>query len=153
MKSLKYNFAVKKPTNEKYLASLWKLYNRNFRSSKWSKEHLLSFTKSPSVLYALESDRKVAGFVCGKPERQRRNRYLIAALLVRKEFRGKGCAGMLIKKVVKEVSEMKEFKSIAIHFRESNNLKDFYRKFGFKKHRITGSYSNGEKKHYMEITL
>lgn len=153
MKSLKCNFAVKKPTNEKYLILLWKLYNRNFRSSQWSKGHLLSFTKSPAILYALESDGKVAGFVCGKPSEKRKTQYLISALLVKKEFRGKGCAAALVEKAIKEVSKMKKFKSIAIHFRDSNDLENFYKKLGFKKHRVVGNYSNSEKKHYMELEL
>jgi len=146
-------FVSGKSINNKCLISLWRLYNCNFRFSRWTKGYFFSFVKYPAILYSIKVDKELAGFICGKPEAKSSKRYIISALLIKKKFRGKGYAESLVKKAIESISETRKFESIGLHFRDSNNLKNFYKKIGFKNHKITGTYSNGEKKHFMEMNL
>jgi hypothetical protein len=54
---------------------------------------------------------------------------------------------------LKIIGKNKSVKKVYLHFRDSNNFEGFYKHYGFEKHRTTGHYSNGEKKHYMEIKI
>lgn len=78
----------------------------------------------------------------------------LATLLVSKQCRGKGYGDVLIKEFLKSAASIPRLKKIHLHFRDSNSqVENFYRRFGFGKHKICGTYSNGERKHYMEIDI
>lgn len=103
--------------------------------------------------FILEKDRQVIGFILGRKVGNIKPRYNLTTLLVDKRYRGRGFSNVLLNKFLKTIKKNKSVKKVYLHFRDSNDYKSFYRHYGFSKHRTTGTYSNGEKKHYMEITL
>jgi len=136
---------------------LAKFYNDNFLLSKWSNKYFNGFLDDKKLrkmeCFVLERNGKVVGFVLGRKVGRIKSRYNLTTLLVDKKYRGKGYSKLLMDKFLKTIKKNKETKKVYLHFRDSNDFKGFYRNYGFSKHRITGYYSNGEKKHYMEIKL
>ncbi len=97
--------------------------------------------------------QKNIGFILGRKVGNIKARYNLTTLLVDKQFRGKGYSKLLLNAFLKNVKKAKSSRKVYLHFRDSNNFEKFYQHYGFSGHRITGTYSNGEKKHYMEIKL
>jgi len=146
--------ARKKQLRKKQLADF---YNKNFILSKWSNEYFYDFLKDENgrkmECFVLEKINKVVGFILGRKVGNIKFRYNLTTLLVDKKYRGKGYSKLLLDKFLKTVEKNKLSKKVYLHFRDSNDFEGLYRHFGFSEHRITGTYSNGEKKHYMEIKL
>lgn len=132
-------------------------YNKNFPLSQWDREYFDNFLddkneKKMSCL-VLEENKKVAGFIMGRVVGKIKKRLNLTTILIDKKYRKKGLSKILLDNFLKITKQNKSIKKVYLHFRDSNNFQNFYARYGFKNHRITGHYSNGEKKHYMEITL
>jgi len=149
----KYPPQVKKIKEKK----LVHFYNSNFPLSSWSNEYFNSFlndeNKRKMECFILKRNKKIIGFILGRKVGNIRFRYNLTTLLVDKRFRGKGYSKLLLNEFLKNVKKNKSVQKVYLHFRDSNNFKEFYKHCGFRGHRIAGTYSNGEKKHFMEIKL
>lgn len=149
----KYPLQIKN-IKEKKLAHF---YNSNFPLSKWSNEYFNSFlndeNKRKMECFVLEKNYKIIGFILGRKVGNIKFRYNLTTLLMDKQYRGMGYSKLLLNEFLKNIKRNKEAKKVYLHFRDSNDFEGFYRHCGFSKHRITGFYSNGEKKHYMEIKI
>ncbi|MFA5777366.1 MAG: GNAT family N-acetyltransferase [Parcubacteria group bacterium] len=132
-------------------------YNENFSLSKWSEKYFNGFLDDKKErkmeCFILEKNNKIIGFILGRKVGKIRFRYNLTTLLVDEKYRGKGYSKLLMDKFLKTIKENKEARKVYLHFRDSNDFEGFYKHYGFSGHRITGAYSNGEKKHYMEIKL
>ena len=146
--------ARKKQLRKKQLADF---YNKNFILSKWSNKYFYDFLNDKNErkmeCFVLEKNKKAIGFILGRKVGNIKVRYNLTTLLVDRKYRGKGYSKLLLDKFLKAVKKNKSSEKVYLHFRDSNDYEGFYKRFGFSKHRITGTYSNGEKKHYMEIRL
>lgn len=132
-------------------------HNQNFPNSKWSEQSFKKyFTNTPHhpVCIAIRNGKIFTGIAIGRFSTNSRSSLNLATLLVSKRCRGKGYGDVLIKEFFKSAASMLPLKKIHLHFRDSNGqIENFYKRFGFEKHGICGKYSNGEKKHYMEIGI
>jgi ribosomal protein S18 acetylase RimI-like enzyme len=132
-------------------------YNENFPLSRWSEEYFSRFLddekRRKMECFTIERNNKVAGFILGRKVGNIRSRYNLTTLLMDRKYRGKGYSKLLMEKFLKIVRENKSSRKVYLHFRDSNNFERFYKHCGFGGHRISGTYTNGEKKHYMEIVL
>ena len=54
---------------------------------------------------------------------------------------------------ITKVKEERIADRVALHFRESSNLENFYSQFGFTDLRKAGKYSNGETKYQMNLKI
>ncbi|HAV11215.1 MAG TPA: hypothetical protein DCX32_01595 [Candidatus Moranbacteria bacterium] len=143
---------IKKPrreTKEKLLS----FYNSSFPKSQWSADYLDSFfrKKNKGVCFLAKNKKEILGFALGKIHRDDEDSMTLCALYVDPSLRGGGHGGGLIRMFLAQAFESGLFKKAIIHYRDSNDLRIFYEKSGFGKHSIVGEYSNGEKKHQMEI--
>lgn len=153
-----YNYksrsARKKQTMKKQLANF---YNKNFLLSRWSNEYFYDFLNDENErkmeCCVLEKNRKIIGFILGREVGNIIDRYNLTTLLIDKKYRGKGYGKLLLDQFLKTMRKDKEISKVYLHFRDSNDFENFYEHYGFRKHRISGTYSNGEKKHYMEILI
>lgn len=132
-------------------------HNRNFPSSKWSersfKKYLVDTPHHP-VCIAIRSEKTFAGIAIGRFSTNSRTSLNLATLLISRRCRGKGYGDVLMRKFLESSASIPFLKKIHLHFRDSNSqIKNFYKRFGFEKHRVCGKYSNGEKKHYMETSI
>jgi ribosomal protein S18 acetylase RimI-like enzyme len=161
MKSLNvsiYNFKEyslkKKKLRKKRLIAF---YNENFPLSRWSEKYFNTFLDDKNErrmeCFVLEKNKTILGFILGRKVGNIRARYNLTTLLVDKNYREKGYSKLLLAAFLKTARKNKSTQKIYLHFRDSNNFEKFYQHYGFSGHRITGTYSNGEKKHYMEIKL
>ena len=153
MENKELKLISKKSEFKRHISPLKNIYNRNFPLSKWSSKKIRSFLKPGSLIVIAKIKQEIVGFACGRPEKNNGKKFYISALLVRNKFRGKGFAEVITRALIDNASRFKKFDTVCLHFRESKNLKKFYKKIGFRNHRIDGDYSNGEKKHYMEISF
>ena len=146
-----YPLAVK--NSRKKQLSLF--YNANFPLSQWSQNYFSAFLDDENerrmLCLVLEKNSKILGFILGRAVGNINNRYNITTLLIDEDQRGKKYGQFLLNKFLKTLRKDKSVKKAYLHFRDSNNLESFYNHCGFRKHRIAGYYSNGERKHYMEI--
>ena len=130
-------------------------HNRNFPNSKWSEQSFKKYFSETShhpVCVAIKDGKIFNGIVIGRFSTNSRTSLNLATLLVSKQCRGKGYGDILMREFFKSAADIPDLKKIHLHFRDSNGqVKNFYRRFGFKKIEIKERYSNGEKKHYMEI--
>lgn len=143
-----------KELRKKQLASF---YNKNFLLSQWSSDYFSNFLNDTNErkmeCFVLEKNKNIAGFILGRIVGKIRCRYNLTTLLIDKKYRGKGCSKFLLDEFLKIVRKNKAIKKVYLHFRDSNDFEGFYRHYGFSRHRMSGTYSNGEKKHYMEILI
>jgi ribosomal protein S18 acetylase RimI-like enzyme len=153
-----YNFRKLPPEKKsligKFLATF---YNKNFPLSRWSNKYFNIFLADKNArkmeCFILEKNKKIIGFILGRKVGNIKARYNLSTLLVDKKYRGKGYSKLLLNAFLKNVKKNKSSTKVYLHFRDSNNFEGFYTHYGFSGHRISGIYSNGEKKHYMEIRL
>ena len=153
-----YNFREYSLKKKKLLKKqLAEFYNDNFPLSRWSEKYFNIFLDDKNArkmeCFVLEKNKKIIGFILGRKVGNIKARYNLTTLLVDKKFRGKGYSKLLLNVFLKTVKKNKSSRKAYLHFRDSNNFEGFYKHYGFSGHRITGTYSNGEKKHYMEIKL
>lgn len=148
-----YSLKTKKLRKEQ----LANFYNKNFILSKWSEEYFNRFLDDKKErkmeCFVFEKNAKVIGFVLGRKVGNIKSRYNLTTLLVDRKYRGKGYGKLLLNEFLKTVKKNKSSQKVYLHFRDSNDYESFYKNCGFSRHRITGTYSNGEKKHYMEIKI
>lgn len=145
---------VKKQLKEKQLAHF---YDRNFPLSQWGEKYFINFlndkNKRGVLCLILEKNHQIIGFILGRTVGRIPNRLNLTTLLVDKKSRGKGFSKILLDAFLQIIKQKKSTKKVYLHFRDSTNLEAFYKHYGFKNHRLAGFYSNGEKKHYMEISI
>jgi ribosomal protein S18 acetylase RimI-like enzyme len=153
-----YNFR-KYSLKKKHLRkkSLLTFYNENFPLSSWSEKYFNTFLSDKNgrkmECFVLEKNKKIIGFILGRKVGNIQARYNLTTLLIDKKNRGQGYSKLLLDAFLKTVKKNNLSRRAYLHFRDSNNFEKFYQHYGFSGHRITGTYSNGEKKHYMEIEL
>lgn len=149
----RYSSGIKNNRKKQLLS----FYNKNFPLSRWSEKYFNRFLddrkKRKMECLVLEKNEKIIGFILGRKFGNIKPRYNLTTLLVDGGYRGRGFSKVLLDKFLKTIKKNKSVKKVYLHFRDSNDYESFYRHYGFNKHRTTGTYSNGEKKHYMEITL
>jgi ribosomal protein S18 acetylase RimI-like enzyme len=135
------------------IEKILKFYNSGFPKSQWSMERLSSFfdEKFHHVCFVVGGD-SIKGLIIGKNKDDNSCLMTLHALLVDDDLRGMGYARKLTEAFIKKSFDMDNIKKIGLHFRESNELKDFYAKFGFNSPIVDGTYKNGEIKYYMEIS-
>jgi ribosomal protein S18 acetylase RimI-like enzyme len=130
-------------------------YNNNFLLSKWSLEYFYGFLTDENEremeCFVAEKSKKLVGFILGRMVGNISNRYNLTTLLVDKNDRGKGYSTLLLDAFLKRIRKNKKVEKVYLHFRDSNNFENFYTHYGFSGHRVTGTYSNEERKHYMEM--
>ncbi|EKE15982.1 MAG: hypothetical protein ACD_11C00057G0007 [uncultured bacterium] len=132
---------------------LLNFYNASFPKSQWDFEKISSFfdKENKGICFVIKSSSKLFGFSMGKLYKNRKDIFVLSSLFVSSELRGNGYAKKLIEIFSQEAFFDKNIKKIILHFRDSNNLQNFYEKVGFINHCIDGEYKNREKKHYMEM--
>ncbi|MDD5396616.1 MAG: GNAT family N-acetyltransferase, partial [Candidatus Moranbacteria bacterium] len=108
--------------------------------------------KNKGICLVVEKENEIGGMIIGRKNKVTKNCVTLSALLVGDDLRGQGLAKKLAEMFMKKVFTREENLKIELHFRDSNNLQNFYEKLGFEKHCVCGKYKNGEKKHYMEIS-
>lgn len=153
-----YDFRRYSPRKKKLRRKLLvDYYNENFPLSRWSAKYFNTFLDDKNErkmeCFVLEKNKKIIGFILGRKVGNIKARYNLTTLLVDKQHREKGYSKLLLNNFLKTVKKNKSFQKVYLHFRDSNNFEGFYKHCGFSGHRISGTYSNGEKKHYMEIKL
>lgn len=134
--------------------SILTFYNLNFPKSKWSHKKLRSFftKKTRSHCFVIEKNNQIGGLILGKADAKNPELMLLETLLIRDDLRGQGYAKLLVTTFLREAFKSGSFDSVGLHFRQSNNLQNFYEKLGFVKQDMESSYKNGEQKHYMKIS-
>jgi ribosomal protein S18 acetylase RimI-like enzyme len=137
------------------LLEMLKLHNKAFPNSKWGKNYFEKFFsekyRAPICVFVVKR-KKIAGFAIGHRHPKNKSNFVLCLILVAPYHRGKKIGNELMIKFFAAAFELPWMKTLILHFRESNRrVKKFYTQFGFKNHRISGKYSNGEKKHYMSI--
>lgn len=153
-----YNFRRYSPKKKKLRRErLINFYNENFSLSQWSKKYFNVFLADKNErkmeCFVLEKNNQIIGFILGRKVGNIKIRYNLTTLLVDKKYRGRGYSSLLLNVFLRTVKKNKSSRKAYLHFRDSNDFEKFYQHYGFSRHRITGTYSNGEKKHYMEIAL
>ena len=147
---------LKTPSKQQRL-SLLRFYNRNFPKSKWNEEPLKKYfsdRKRRPLCIIIRNKDKITGLIMGRLSSADSPRLNLAVLLVSRRYRGRGWGKILMRELFKSAVKIPSLQKIYLHFRDSNGqLKSFYKRFGFGKHEICGKYTDGEKKHYMEISL
>jgi len=130
-------------------------HNQNFPNSKWNERSFKKYfidTPHHPICIAIRNENTLVGIAIGRFSTNSRTSLNLATLLVSKQHRGKGYGNALIRKFFESAVDISPLKKIHLHFRDSNiQIRNFYRRFGFEKHRICGTYVDGERKHYMEI--
>lgn len=132
------------------------IYNKNFPLSRWSKKYFFTFLlDSPRSFFGfyIKQDENIIGLALGRLIPQDISIFCLSALWVDKRFRGQELGKKLVQKIISVIANKRSVGKIILHFRDSNNLEKYYSRLGFSGHKITGAYSNGEPKHYMELNL
>lgn len=130
------------------------LYNKNFPLSQWSEKYFNAFLANTSRLplgFYITKNGYPVGLVLGHIDKN--SAFNISILLVKPSCQKQGLGKYLIEKIIKEIRKNHSLKKAYLHFRDQNNLEKFYTKLGFGNHSIKGTYSNGDKKHYMDIII
>lgn len=132
---------------------LLEFYNISFPKSKWSMTGVNSFfmKENNGVCFIVEKEEKISALIMGRINKNDRSSIILSALLVGDELEGKGYGKILVEKFIDRSFINNGFQKIKLHFRDSNDLRNFYEKFGFEYGGICGQYKNGEKKHYMDM--
>jgi ribosomal protein S18 acetylase RimI-like enzyme len=140
----------------RHKARLLELYTRNFPLSPWNQRYLdafLSGKKRSTIFYAIKEKDDFIGLILGRSSKTDPEIMILSVLAVDPHHQRKGYGSMLIEKFLSSVKKNPRIKKVFVHFRQCNDLENFYSRAGFKNHSISGSYSNGEKKHQMEFHL
>lgn len=135
---------------------LLSFYNQNFPSSSWSSAYATSFFENKELSpmgFVIMADDRFIGFVCGRLSKTRPGYFNISTLIISPAFRGKGLAGILMKRIMRSAKKIPELKGLQLHFRKKNDLGPLYSKFGFTNIREDGKYKNGETKMLMDFDL
>jgi ribosomal protein S18 acetylase RimI-like enzyme len=145
----------KLPGAKKERFEIIRLQNDTFPDSCWSNDYLEKYFADSSrcpICITIRSEKDFVGFSIARLDRNSDSRMLLSALSVSPQFRGNGYGEKLIKKFFVAALDLPSLKKIRLHFRDSNKqIENFYARFGFQNHEICSEYSNGEKKHLMEI--
>lgn len=145
-----------KNLSKKKRIQLAAMYNEIFLFSPWSEKYFLAFLQNRSrwsLGYIIKEKNELAGFVLGRNSKRYAESFNLSVVCVDKKFRSKGAGKLLIRKIIQTVSRRKKLQKIFLHFRDANNLKNYYSCFGFSNHKIDGTYSNGDLKNYMELKI
>lgn len=133
------------------------LHNQNLPNSKWNDKHLERYFANDylhPICITIEGRNGLIGLAIGRLSFNNHSKLNLSTLSVSPRSRGRGYGEDLLKEFFIAALRISSMKIIYLHFRDSNRkVKDFYTRFGFEKHKICGKYSNGERKHYMEISL
>lgn len=140
------NFATRK--------QLLNFYNAGFPKSRWETDRLDSFfnKRGKCLCFVVEDENEIRGLAIGKKSDNDKRCMILNALLIGGNLRGNGYAKKMMELFIEKSFNFDDIAKVCLHFRDSNNLEDFYSKFGFGNHKICGTYKNGELKHYMEIS-
>ncbi|HCP08489.1 MAG TPA: hypothetical protein DIT25_01680 [Candidatus Moranbacteria bacterium] len=136
--------------------SLLKSYLKDFPLSPWSQNYFFSFlsdSSRSSLGFCIKENDVLIGFILGRLLSKDSSVFCLSALWIDSDLRGKGLGGELVKNLIFAISSRKKIKKIILHFRDANDLKDFYSRLGFSGHTLCGIYSNGDLKHYMELNV
>lgn len=155
MSSQKYKLnSLIVPTRQERL-SILKLYNQNFPKSRWNEKSLQKYfsdRKRRPLCIIIGNKDKLTGLITGRFSPVDKSKLNLAALLVSRRYQGRGWGEILMREFFKAAVKIPSLQIIYLRFRDSNrNLKNFYKRFGFGSCVISGKYSDGEKKYYMEI--
>lgn len=135
---------------------LFEFYNKNFPDSQWSQEHWDRIINSNKeyILVGLKNTAVYIGLISGKIVNADSAIATIDAILIDRNFRRHGYGSFLINKFLEATFLNTSIELVSLHFRDSNESKliKFYTDLGFKNHHQEGAYSNGEAKHYLEMT-
>jgi len=131
------------------------LYNNSFPLSTWNKKYWNSFFKNSlrqPVFFAIKINNQYAGFVLGRVGKDT-SIMLLSTLVVSPTYRGNRYGSILIQKFLETTFSFPNIHKVILHFRDFNawRLEPYYAHLDFINHKIEGTYSNGEKKHCVEI--
>ena len=142
--------------SRKQRMSLLSLHNQNFPKSRWNEKSLKKYfsnKKRRPLCITIGNKDKLTGLIIGRLSPINKSKLNLATLLVSHRYRGKGWGETLMREFFKSAVKIPSLQIIYLHFRDSNSpLENFYKRFGFGKHKIRGKYADGEKKHYVEIS-
>jgi ribosomal protein S18 acetylase RimI-like enzyme len=127
-------------------------FTRSLRTAGWLSTFSADTSRFPRGFIAFSGDRPV-GLVIGRTVLDDTSNFNLVSLLVHPDFRGRGLAGTLMKKFLSSARRLKGAKKITLHFRESNGLEKLYAKYGFSFVGSDGSYSDGENRMRMEMSI
>lgn len=131
------------------------LHNQSFPDSTWDSNDFEVFFADKSlrpICTTIKSGDETIGLAIGRLSFNDISRLNLSALSVSRRHQGNGHGEDLVKKFFHAALDITSMEKIFLHFRNSNkSVKKFYDRFGFKNHTICGKYSDGEKKHYMDI--
>jgi ribosomal protein S18 acetylase RimI-like enzyme len=130
-----------------------RFYNRIFWDSPWSKKKFNQFFTRNSVFINLAIKGKVAGIICGKRDPRNKKIFLVEALAVSPNYRGKNYGDKLMEELIKKVKKMRTVEKIVLHYRQSKKLSKYYKRFGFGNLKVIGKYKNREKKYQMDLKI
>ncbi len=135
---------------------IFNFYKKYFSPHHWNKKYFNQFTKDNQrqslILVAETNSNNLAGLILGRRDKNNKYFFNLSIIVVDFKYRKKGIATKLMKELISNLSKGKT-KKIIIHFREKNNLKNFYQKFGFCNFKIIGKYNNGDNKCFMELKI
>lgn len=145
-----------KKLSQKDSLILLKMHNQIFLSSHW-KKNSWNFFLSPareSIFCAIKESGNYAGFVMGKPMEKNCSIVLLSTLLVLPAYQRSGYGKKLVDLFLRTAFAIPTTKKVILHFRETNRtiLLPYYKKMGFGNHKVCGTYTNKEAKHYMSMT-
>ncbi len=138
---------------EEQIAEIFFLHCNYFKKSPWKKEYLNSYfngTKKGALWVVAEEDGRCIGFIIGKPRRDEKKVFNIDSLLVSPEYQNKKVGSELMKRLLKAIKRSNNFQKVTVHFRKSNKIEGFYKKFGFLNPKKVESYPDGEDRIEME---
>lgn len=147
--------SLQKLTNRERKA-LADTYNKNFPLSLWSEKYFLSFlidTARLSIGFCVRDKNVTIGFVLGRLISEKSFIFCLSTLWVDKQFRGQGLGEKLVQKIIGAVSKKIAIQKMILHFRDANDLKNYYARLGFSSYKTLGAYSNGDLKHQMELKI
>jgi len=125
------------PLNEDHITEIYKIELESFRSP-WSLEAFLAELHNPaSVSFVAVVEDEVAGYIIAW---EFEHSIHIGNLAIKKDYRRKGIAIRLIKKILK-IAEEKHHRFVSLEVRRSNlPAIRLYEKMGFKLDRIIKGY-------------
>lgn len=153
-KRCKVTFLTRPSKSER--TAILDFHNRNFPNSKWSDRSFEKYfldTRHHPFCTAIKTGKNFHGIAIGRFSTNSRSSLNLATMLVSQKCRGKGYGDALMEEFFRSAAKITSMRKIHLHFRDSNSqVESFYKRFGFKKRRTRETYSNGEKKNYMEIS-
>lgn len=144
--------------NPSALGKIVSFYNKHFPDSQHSKAYKEKMYRNQArhpIILTIQDQGEIVGLLEGYDDKQKPNHTALATLAVASGYRGKGLAKKLFERFKQATISRGSQEAIILHFRDGKKeqLNQLYQKFGFSNLIQSGTYTNGEVKWEMSISL